>query len=186
MRVELTRQVPGIPVLDGSAERIPLPDAAVDVVVVAQAFHWFDAPKALREISRVLRPGGGLSLVWNERDETVEWVHELSLAMKWPDYQPYAVGMDFRPVLVQGELFEDVERHQFRFQQLLDRRRLLLRVESTSYITALPMSERDDLMAPVRELVAKLTEPIHLPYRTDLYICRRADLADSGNPGRPQ
>ena len=184
MRAELTRQVPGVPVLDGSAECIPLAAEAVDSVVVAQAFHWFDASKALAEISRVLRPGGGLGLVWNERDETVDWVHKLSLAMKWPDYQPYAVGMDFRPVLDHSGLFGDVERHQFHFQQILDRRRLLLRVESTSYITALPLPERDHLMGPVRELVSKLTEPIHLPYITDLYICRLAERGETGDPGR--
>jgi len=71
MSLELERAVPGIEVLDGTAEAIPLPDSSCDVVTVAQAFHWFDAPAALEEISRVLRPGGRLALLWNERDETV-------------------------------------------------------------------------------------------------------------------
>jgi SAM-dependent methyltransferase len=58
----------GIEVFDGTAEAIPLPDASVDAVTVAQAFHWFDAEVALREIERVLRPGGSLALVSNRRD----------------------------------------------------------------------------------------------------------------------
>ena len=45
-------------------------DASVDVVTVAQAFHWFDAPAALAEIARVLRPDGRLAILWNERDES--------------------------------------------------------------------------------------------------------------------
>ncbi len=58
----------GIEVLDGTAEAIPLPDDFADAVTAAQAFHWFDAEVALREIERVLRPGGLLALVSNRRD----------------------------------------------------------------------------------------------------------------------
>ena len=58
MRAVLARVVPGVEVLAGSAEAIPLPDESVDTVTVAQAFHWFRAEEALAEIHRVLRPGG--------------------------------------------------------------------------------------------------------------------------------
>src|SRR6185312_10500269 len=69
MRAELERRVPGVATLGGTAERIPMNDGFLDAVTVGQAFHWFDAPRALREIHRVLRPGGGLALIWNARDE---------------------------------------------------------------------------------------------------------------------
>src|SRR4051794_24136233 len=52
MLAELSRRIPGVPVLEGTAERIPLPDSSVDAVLVGQAFHWFDVPKALTEIAR--------------------------------------------------------------------------------------------------------------------------------------
>jgi len=68
MREQLVSAVPGIEPLDGTAERIPLPDASVDTVLVAQAFHWFDAPRAVVEIHRILRPGGGLGVIWNSWD----------------------------------------------------------------------------------------------------------------------
>ena len=68
---------PGVEIVDGTAEAIPLPAGSVDAVVAAQAFHWFDAIRALSEIHRVLRPGGRFVLAWNRRDESVPWVKAL-------------------------------------------------------------------------------------------------------------
>src|SRR3984957_7558389 len=79
---ELTRQYPGIDARSGSAEHIPLHDASVDAVVCAQAFHWFAPRRALKEIHRVLKPGGALGLVWNVRDDSVPWVAALTRIMK--------------------------------------------------------------------------------------------------------
>lgn len=77
MRGLLENQFTQVSALAGTAEEIPLPDASVDAVVVGQAFHWFDRDRALDEIARVLRPGGGLGTLWNGEDESVEWVAEL-------------------------------------------------------------------------------------------------------------
>ena len=55
---EMREQLTGVVALAGTAERIPLTDDYVDAVTVAQAFHWFEADVALREIHRVLRTGG--------------------------------------------------------------------------------------------------------------------------------
>ena len=81
MIAHLRAAVPGVTAVEGGAEAIPLDAASADVVTVAQAFHWFDHGPALREIARVLRPGGRIALVWNVRDETEPWVAELSDAM---------------------------------------------------------------------------------------------------------
>src|SRR5690606_15104085 len=57
-----------------SAEALPLPDASVDAVIAAQAFHWFATPAAVAEFGRVLKPGGTLGFIWNMRDNSVGWV----------------------------------------------------------------------------------------------------------------
>ena len=73
----LSNSLPDTPALLGTAEEIPLPDDSVDAVLVAQAWHWFDPERAIKEVARVLRPGGRLGLVWNTRDERMGWVKDL-------------------------------------------------------------------------------------------------------------
>jgi ubiquinone/menaquinone biosynthesis C-methylase UbiE len=77
MRERLSARLPGVPVLAGAAESLPLADKSVDAVVVASAFHWFDARRAMDEIARVVRPGGCLGLIWNARNRSVEWVDQV-------------------------------------------------------------------------------------------------------------
>ena len=53
--------------IDGTAEVTTLADKSVDIITAGQAFHWFDREKARAEFARILRPGGWVALVWNER-----------------------------------------------------------------------------------------------------------------------
>ncbi|MDX6479665.1 MAG: hypothetical protein QOG85_175 [Gaiellaceae bacterium] len=69
MRSVLRRVLHEVEALAGTAEAIPLPDASVDAITVGQAFHWFEQEAALAEMARVLRPGGGVALLWNRWDE---------------------------------------------------------------------------------------------------------------------
>jgi ubiquinone/menaquinone biosynthesis C-methylase UbiE len=158
-------------ILDGSDVSIPIDEDSVDAVFVAQAFHWFDASRALKEIHRVLVPQGALGLIWNERDETVEWVSELSRAMHWDTRQPYEVGKDFTDVITAGP-FTKVERVFFKHSQLLSREGLLQRVLTTSYISTMEQEERHQLMNSVRMVADQLVEPIVLPYVTTAYTAR--------------
>jgi SAM-dependent methyltransferase len=73
----LAESCPEASALEGTAERIPLPDASVDAVVVASAWHWMDPETAIPEVARVLRPSGELIIVWNRRDRSVPWVADL-------------------------------------------------------------------------------------------------------------
>jgi SAM-dependent methyltransferase len=175
MRSEFASVLPGIPVHEGTAEQIPLADDAVDAVVVAQAFHWFDAPTALAEIERVLKARGGLALIWNERDESVPWVAELSRVMQWDVRMPYAVGTDFRAVLDDSGRFTPARRERFRFEQELDRDGLCERVSTTSFIASMDAAPREVLLRAVRDLVADFPERFVLPYVTELFWCRLPD-----------
>jgi SAM-dependent methyltransferase len=65
MRAVLAGRSAGIRVLAGTAERMPLPDGSGDAVFVGDAFHWFDGKAAVAELARVVRPGGGVALLWN-------------------------------------------------------------------------------------------------------------------------
>ena len=78
MREQLLAAVPGVELVGGTAEAIELPDEAVQAVTSATAFHWFDTEPALREFHRVLVPGGRLALLWNARDESVDWVADIA------------------------------------------------------------------------------------------------------------
>jgi SAM-dependent methyltransferase len=75
---EMRAHIPAPAVLlDGAAEDLPLDDGSVDAVLVGQAFHWFDVPRATAEMRRVLRPGGTIGLFWNMLDDSDPWVDEL-------------------------------------------------------------------------------------------------------------
>ncbi|GHG45286.1 ubiquinone biosynthesis protein [Sinomonas cellulolyticus] len=93
MLAQLARQLPGVRCVVAPAEHTGLPDACADVVVAAQAWHWFETGAATREAARLLRPGGRVGLVWNQLDTQVPWVHRLSRIMHAgdvhkPDYHP--------------------------------------------------------------------------------------------------
>jgi len=162
--------VVGVEVLDGTAEAIPVPAGSVDAVTVAQAFHWFDAEAAVAEIHRVLRPGGGLGLIWNTFDSSVDWIAALqSLVHAHQRGEPGYSWSGWRQVFRNSELFTPLEERAFAIVQELDTDGLVDRVCSTSYIAALPEPVRAELVAQVRALVADVPPPLRLPYRTDTY-----------------
>jgi ubiquinone/menaquinone biosynthesis C-methylase UbiE len=175
MRRVLTQAVPKARVLDGTAEHIPVADGSVDAVTVAQAFHWFDADRAVADIARVLRPGGGLGLIWNTFDTSVPWVETLRTLVGVHRHGEPAYGhTNWRDAFTATRLFEPLEEHTFGLVQELETEELVDRIGSTSYIATLAEGEREQLFGEIRALVADLPRPLRLPYRTDTYVTRRA------------
>lgn len=170
MRAELAAlpDAASFEVLDGSAESIPLPDASVDAVCAATAFHWFDHEVAMPEIARVVRDGGGLGLVWNERDERVPWVREMTEIIRWDGYRPYGVDYEWRPVVERGGFFNYGGRVHLPYVQVLDRDGFIDRVCSISYISTMSVDERAPVLARCAELVAGFDEVFELPYQCDV------------------
>jgi SAM-dependent methyltransferase len=89
MLEQLRAAVPGAEAHLGSAEQIPLPPASVDAACAGQAFHWFDRTRALPELHRVVRPGGGLALLWNWWDERDPLQRELGELVGYAGHEPY-------------------------------------------------------------------------------------------------
>ncbi len=166
MRAELEAAVPGVTVLEGRAEAIPLPDGSADVVACAQAFHWFDHAVALPEIARVLRPGGRLASVWNSRDDRDPWMARLSAIIG----NEAVDEADLAPVRASG-LFEPVQHAVFRFAQVLDRAGLLDLILSRSYCAKLSAEDREPILDAVAALYDETAsaEGARLAYLTECY-----------------
>ena len=170
----LPEAAPGAFAILGNAEVIPLPDAHADVVTCAQSFHWFDHPVALPEIARILRPGGHLALVWNTRDDDEPWVARLSAIIGNEAVSDEVVD---DPIAASG-LFEPVETATFRFEQLVDRDRLLDLVLSRSYCAKLTPAEREPILDAVGTLYDEVAGPdgAVLPYVTECFrATKKAD-----------
>jgi predicted adenylyl cyclase CyaB len=173
MRAKFQRLLPTIDILEGTAENMPLPDGGADAVVVAQAFHWFNGERALAEIRRVLRPGGSLGLIWNARDESVNWVARLTRIIDPHDRgAPRYRSMEWREAFASS-----LDSESFRHVHFTTPEGVVDRVVSISFIAALPAPERERVAEEVRELLrthpqTQNRETIEFPYRTDVYFYR--------------
>ena len=173
MRARLRAEHPTVRAQAGSATAIPLADSSADAVVCAQAFHWFSTDEALDEIHRVLKPGGTLGLVWNVRDDRLDWVAALQDIM-----EPYEAGV---PRQASGEWRALFPAKGF---GPLDETRLahpghrgtpdaviVDRIVSVSFIAALPADEQAKVESRLRDLIAATPElcgksEVTLPYTT--------------------
>jgi SAM-dependent methyltransferase len=175
MRAALSASLPGVKALAGTAEAIPLPDGSVDAVVVGQAFHWFDGDLALAEIHRVLRAGGRLGLIWNVKDESVDWIEKLGGIMEsYRGDAPRVASGAWKDAFDRTRLFTPLQRARFSFVHEADFAAVVARVTSVSFIAALPATEFERVVEQVRNLLATHPETrgrstFELPYRTGVY-----------------
>ena len=173
----------------GTAEAIPLPDGSADAVFTAEAFHWFDAPAALPEIARVLRPGGGFAVMWNiglPQDEEQPWRLEVVELVKDVYFHPQgrrvpaAAGNDWREQTEwqRGpgwELYEPLERRSFEHVQRMTRDSYVSFVGSWSFVGAMEDAERAELLAKVAEVLdSGGVSEFDQRWRTDLYLTKVA------------
>jgi SAM-dependent methyltransferase len=185
MRRLLVTHCPEADVLAGNAEEIPLPNASVDAVFAAEAFHRFDRERALAEIARVLRPRGMLVLLWNlpagPTEPSIAAAEQL-LHQRSPDkaelgYDP----LDLNPTLyASGEWrlpfaaspFEELQEARLPNPQTIDRDGLVAFLASMGWIAELPDVDRLPLLDEVRSLLAS-TE-YRRPWETHVHWTRLA------------
>jgi SAM-dependent methyltransferase len=183
MRDQLAHTTPGVEILDGTAERIPVPDGNVDAVVVAQAFHWFEARAASREIHRVLAPGGGLAVIWNSWDESVPWVAEMQeIVHEHAGDAPRQAHSSWQRELEASGLFTGFAQTTYPNIVAGDRETVLARVASTSYIAALDRELHQEVLARVQSRLdahpqTRDRQRVEMPYTTHLLTAHRRQAA---------
>jgi ubiquinone/menaquinone biosynthesis C-methylase UbiE len=174
MRAVLERTAPEAQALAGTAEALPVTDATVDAIVVAQAFHWFDTPAALAEFDRVLRPGGKFALVWNRRRTEEPLQRAIDEIMQpYHDDSPRHRRSAWRERLERVGRFVAAEEFELPFEQRLDTEGLVDRVVSTSFIAALDDATRADVVDRVRRLAEAQSQPLRLGYVSEVCVYRR-------------
>jgi ubiquinone/menaquinone biosynthesis C-methylase UbiE len=169
---QLAARFPAATTAVGSAESIPLPDAAVDVVTAGQAAHWFDPGPSAAEMRRVLRPGGSVSLIWNQRDEREPWVAELGGLMTAENSE----RPDDRHVVeaFATELDADILPGESRIVHASSPEEFVASFETRSFVLTMTEERRAAFLGRLRELVT--THPgtrgrdvVELPYVTRVY-----------------
>jgi len=167
--------IAGSDALDGSAEAIPLPDDSVDAVFCAESFHWFANEAALAEVARVLRPRGGLVLVWRDWWKTEppppkEARDLMRQVYERPDLERHAGEDDAWRRCFGGSSFEELREEKLAPEVLdLAAERLVTLILSTSVFGSLPADELDRVERELRRL---MTGEYRLPIQTQLWWTR--------------
>lgn len=166
---ELSLEPPSSGMVQAAAEQLPFDAGVFDVVTVATAFHWFDSDRALPEIARVLREGGGLGLIWNVRSRTEPWTRALSALLR--SVRPASLSGDWgagsAQALDDSPWFAPPSYAEFPHGQRLGRSALMELVGSRSYVIALDEPQRVSLLAEVGDLfdiTAGKALTLDLPY----------------------
>jgi SAM-dependent methyltransferase len=179
MRAVLRVRSPGVQVLAGTGEDIPLPPAAADGVFVSSAWHWMDADRAVPEVARVLRDGGRFGVIWTGRDRQSDWLRAddwFREAARDGDTAPPRDPTPWRELnLPQGGQFTNIETYTFRFSRAMSPADLVEMLATYSRVITASADERERGRARATAALAELfpgASQIGVPMRSR---CWRAD-----------
>jgi SAM-dependent methyltransferase len=171
---ELLAQYPQFVSINGTAEETTLADQSVDFVVAAQAFHWFDRARAKHEFARILKPGGWVVLIWNERllDSTAFLRGYEDLLLRY--------GVDYQQVRqenVSAEIADFFSPQPFALKTLENAQRLDFpslkgRVLSSSYMPDSQHANFNSMLAELEELFDNTQNNgfVSFDYETKIYF----------------
>jgi SAM-dependent methyltransferase len=167
---------PGVRYRKGTAEATGLDDGCAAAVLAAQAFHWFDAPAALREFHRILRPGGWVALMWNERDGRDPCTAAYGEVMRSGPDAAAVEGPRMRAgeALLHSSLFVETHKVTFQHEQAVDEGGLLGRAFSASYAPREPAAA-EAFAARLRDVFGRFQcdGRVVLRYETSVYLGKR-------------
>jgi ubiquinone/menaquinone biosynthesis C-methylase UbiE len=167
MLAGMRRACPGIPVLRGTAEAIPLRGGSARLVTVGQAFHWFHLGRAVPEIGRVLAPGGSLVVAWLEDDRPGPFqteLHNLVAAYNTRGL-PSHRDRSWHAALCESALFAEQSGFSFAFTMRQQAASIIERVCSTSFVGLLDQPTRVELISSVTQLCAAYGNEIRTTHR---------------------
>lgn len=177
-------QLPGVRAMYGTGEAIPAESLSFHGVLVAQAFHWMANMQCLKEVHRVLLPGGALVLIWNGFDSQVNWVREFEQQIILPHYPsnvPRFQSGEWKHVLLSPgalDLFSPMQTWHSDHVVVGDINMLIDRALSTSVISSKPASVHEEVAAQVRSLLSthpdtRETTTFRLAYKTHVVSMRK-------------
>lgn len=184
MRKVLTARSPGVRVVEGRGESIPLPDASADAVFVSSAWHWMDDERAVPEIGRTLRDGGRFGLIWTSRDREVDWVRNLDRLPGQDTSEAESADRIRRRldvVLPQPSIFHNIARETFRFVRTMPVEDVVAMLGTYSRVIVASADDRARRLAQARAaLEARFpgSDVIDVPMRA---WCWRADRIARGD-----
>lgn len=160
-----------------SGETTTLESGSIDLIIAAQAFHWLDRSRARSEFTRLLRPGGEITLIWNVR-QTVSTPfligYENLLLTFAPDYARVRHENVDAETLAGFFTSGDFEKHVFANQQSFDFAGLSGRLLSCSYAPAIGHPLHEPMLAGLKSLFDAHAQEglVAFVYDTEVYIGR--------------
>jgi SAM-dependent methyltransferase len=162
--------------IEGSAENTTLPEDSADFVIAAQAFHWFDPDKTREEFKRILKPGGFIALIWNERqlDTTPFLIEYEKLLLKFANDYERVRHENIDEKKLAAFFQTDLQRATFQNVQVFDFDGLKGRMLSSSYMPAESDVKYEPMIADLHALFAKYAESgkIKVLYDTNVFFCK--------------
>jgi SAM-dependent methyltransferase len=165
---QLVKAVQEAEALEGTAESIPLPDASVEAAFAGQAYHWFDRERALPELHRVIRPGGGLALLWNWWDERDPLQKELGAVVGYAGHRPHS-----DEDLPGAPWFREVARTLVARTDEVSPEDVASHMATTSMFVTMEAAERERRLAEVLAIASRYGDRFALPRLTYVFAYER-------------